>query len=181
MEFRPTPLEGAWLIALEPHEDARGAFARTFCAEEFRQHGLNPAVVQANLSTNHRAGTLRGLHYQVAPATEAKTVRCVRGAVFDVIVDVRSGSPTLGRWFGAELSAENGLALHVPEMFAHGFLTLRDDTVVTYQVSQAYTPGTERGLRYDDPLLGVEWPGAVTSISDKDAAWPLLGSLEDLS
>lgn len=174
MHFVETPLAGAYLIDVEPFEDHRGAFARAWCADEFADHDLSPLTAQANLSTNHRAGTLRGMHYQLPPAAEAKLVRCVRGALFDVVVDLREESPTYLRWFGAELTEDNRRALYVPERFAHGFLTLADDTVAFYQVSEFYTPGAERGLRYDDPAIGIDWPAAVTVISDKDASWPLL-------
>ena len=174
MHFTETALPGAYIIDVQAHTDERGFFARGFCADEFTRHGLNPVVAQTNLSHNARAGTLRGMHYQVPPAPEAKLVRCVRGAIHDVIVDMRPDSPTRLQWVGVDLTAQNNRALYVPELFAHGFLTLADDTFVTYQVSQAYTPGTERGLRYDDPALDITWPAAVTVISDKDAAWPLL-------
>lgn len=174
MRFAPTSVPGTVVIDLEPHRDERGYFARAFCAEEFAAHGLNPAVAQENLSYNARAGTLRGLHYQAAPASEAKTVRCVRGAIFDVAVDVREDADTYLRWVGLELSADNGRALHVPEHCAHAFLTLTDDVVVTYSVSHPYTPGTERGLRWDDPAIGIAWPRGVAVISDKDAGWPRL-------
>jgi len=174
MRFSETALPGAYVIDIDPHADDRGFFARGFSADEFIAHGLNPVVSQTNLSHNTRAGTLRGMHYQVPPAPEAKLVRCVRGAIHDVIVDMRPDSPTRLQWIGVDLTADNHRALYVPELFAHGFLTLADDTFVTYQVSQAYTPGTERGLRYDDPALAITWPAAVTVISEKDAAWPLL-------
>lgn len=174
MRFTETALAGAYIIDIEPHADERGFFARGFCADEFAEHGLNPVVAQTNLSHNTRTGTLRGMHYQVPPAPEAKLVRCVRGAIHDVIVDMRPDSPTRLQWVGVDLTADNQRALYVPELFAHGFLTLADDTFVTYQVSQSYTPGTERGLRHDDPRLGITWPGPVAVISDKDAAWPLL-------
>jgi dTDP-4-dehydrorhamnose 3,5-epimerase len=174
MRFTRTPLDGVVLIELDRHADDRGAFARAFCAHEFAAHGLNPIVVQANLSENPRRGTLRGLHWQAAPHGEAKLVRCVRGALYDVAVDIRTTSPTRGQWFGAQLSADDGSALYVGEGFAHGFQTLADDTVAMYQVSHAYTPGAERGLRYDDPALGIDWPLPVSLLSDKDARWPLL-------
>ena len=174
MRFTETALPGAYIIDIEAHSDQRGFFARGFCADEFTANGLNPVVAQTNLSHNARAGTLRGMHYQVPPAPEAKLVRCMRGAIHDVIVDMRPDSATRLQWIGVDLSADNSRALYVPELFAHGFLTLADDTFVSYQVSQAHTPGTERGLRYDDPALGITWPAEVTVISDKDAAWPLL-------
>jgi len=172
--FTETGLAGAVVVDLERKADDRGFFARTFCREEFAAAGLEPLVEQCNLSYNHRAGTLRGMHFQVAPATEAKLVRCTAGAIVDIIVDVRSGSPTYLRSFSVELTAENRRALYVPPMFAHGYQTLVDGAEVTYQVSEAYTPGTERGLRHDDPRLGLAWPLPVTVLSDKDAAWPLL-------
>lgn len=172
MRFTPAPLDGAWIIDLERREDPRGWFARTFCRREFEAHGLEPVIAQANISWNARKGTLRGMHYQVPPAAETKLVRCTRGALWDVIVDLRPDSPTFLRHFGVELTAENGRQLYVPELFAHGFLTLADDTEVAYQVGEFYTPGAERGIRHDDPALGIEWPAPVAVISEKDAAWP---------
>lgn len=133
---------------------------------------MNTRTVQCNLSFNHRAGTLRGMHYQAPPATETKLVRCVRGAIFDVIVDLRPNSPTFLQHVGVELTAENRRALYVPELFAHGYQTLTDDTEVLYMVGEFYTPGAERGLRYDDPALGIAWPLPVSAISEKDLAWP---------
>lgn len=177
MIFTETGLAGAVLITLELKEDDRGFFARSFCRTEFQAAGLEPLVEQCNLSFNHRAGTLRGMHYQVAPATEAKLLRCTSGAIVDQIVDVREGSPTYLQSFSVELTAANRTALYVPPMFAHGYQALTDGAEVSYQVSQAYTPGTERGLRYDDPALGLSWPLPVSVISDKDATWPLLGGL----
>lgn len=174
MIFTPTGIAGLVVVDLERREDDRGFFARTFCREEFVAAGLDPLVEQCNLSYNHRAGTLRGMHYQVEPAPEAKLIRCTAGAVHDVVVDLRPESPTRLRSFAVELSADNRRALYVPPLFAHGYLTLVDGAEVTYQVSAAYTPGTERGLRYDDPALGLSWPAPVTTISPKDASWPLL-------
>lgn len=174
MIFTATAMPGAYLIDLERREDQRGFFARTFCEKEFAAHGLSPAVVQGNCSYNFSKGTLRGMHYQAAPFAEAKLVRCTAGAVYDVIVDMRSDSPSYLQHFGVELSAENRRALYVPEMFAHGYLTLTDNTEVAYQVSQFYGPGCERGLRYNDPALGIQWPIAITVFSEKDANWPLL-------
>ena len=174
MIFVETPLAGAKVLELEPRQDARGFFARTFCAEEFEAHGLLPKVAQCNLSYNHAAGTMRGLHYQIPPAAETKLVRCTRGAIYDVIVDLRRESPTYLQHFGVELSEHNRRALFVPELFAHGYLALTPGAEIVYQVGEFYTPGAERGLRYDDPSLGVEWPIPVSVISDKDAAWPLL-------
>jgi dTDP-4-dehydrorhamnose 3,5-epimerase len=170
-----TPLSGVAVIDLERKEDDRGFFARTFDRTEFAAAGLEPLVEQCNLSFNHRAGTLRGMHYQVAPATEAKLVRCTAGVIVDVIVDVRPDSPTYLQHFSIELTADNRRALYVPPMFAHGYQALTDGAEVSYQVSEAYTPGTERGLRHDDPALGLTWPLPVSVISPKDAAWPLMG------
>ena len=154
--------------------DERGFFARTFDRQEFLDAGLEPVVEQANLSFNHRAGTLRGMHYQVAPATEAKLVRCTRGAVLDVAVDLRPDSPSYLQHVAVELTANSRTALYVPPMFAHGYLTLEDACEVVYQVSAAYAPGAERGLRYDDPALGIAWPVPVAVVSEKDRDWPLL-------
>jgi dTDP-4-dehydrorhamnose 3,5-epimerase len=174
MIFTETPLSGAFVLDLERREDQRGFFARTYCAEEFARHGLAPNVAQCNTSWNRTAGTLRGMHFQVPPAAETKLVRCTRGAIHDVIVDLRPGSPTFLRHFGVELSEDNRRALYVPELFAHGYLALTDGAEVTYQVGAFYTPGCERGLRWNDPALAIAWPAAVTALSAKDAAWPLI-------
>ena len=174
MIFTETPLAGAFVIDVEPIGDARGFFARAFDAREFESRGMRPGVVQCNVSYNHVRGTLRGMHMQVPPATEPKLVRCTRGAIHDVIVDMRPGSPTYLHHFGVELTAENRRQLYVPDMFAHGYLTLTDGAEVAYNVGEYYTPGYERGLRHDDPALGIEWPVPVAVISDKDRAWPLL-------
>lgn len=171
MLFTETKLKGAFIIDLELRGDDRGAFARTFCANEFEQHGLKPTVAQCNLSFNHKAGTLRGMHYQVPPAAETKLVRCTKGAIYDVIIDLRPDSPTYGQHIGVELTADNRRALYVPEMFAHGYQALTDGAEVVYQVGEFYTPGYERGIRYDDPAFGIEWPMPITVISEKDAAW----------
>jgi dTDP-4-dehydrorhamnose 3,5-epimerase len=171
MIFHQTELAGAFVIDIERREDSRGFFARTWCARELAEHGLNVNVVQANMSYNKARGTLRGMHYQVAPYAETKLVRCTRGAIYDVIVDLRPDSPTFKRWIGVELTADNRRALFVPEGFAHGFITLEDDTDVMYQVTAFYTPGAEAGLRYDDPAFGIEWPVPVAVISDKDQSW----------
>jgi dTDP-4-dehydrorhamnose 3,5-epimerase len=170
--FQRTPLPDAVLIQLEPHGDDRGFFARTWCQREFQEHGLDPRLVQCNLSFNRSKGTLRGMHYQQAPYGEAKLVRCVRGALHDVIIDLRPHSPTYKQYFGVELSAENRSALYVPEGFAHGFLTLEDDTEVFYQMSQFYSAAHSRGLRWDDPAFGISWPAAVRVISERDRAYP---------
>ena len=174
MIFTDTGLDGATIVDLERHEDDRGFFARAFCQREFTDHGLEPRVAQANMSFSHRRGTMRGMHYQVPPASETKLVRCVRGAIYDVIVDVRPESPTYLEHVGLELSADNRRALFVPRGFAHGCVSLVDDTEILYLVSEFYAPGYERGLRYDDPTLGIDWPIDVSVISDKDASWPLL-------
>lgn len=171
MIFTETPLKGAFIIDLDLREDPRGFFARTFCAKEFEKRGLKSTVAQCNLSFNYKAGTLRGMHYQRPPAAETKLVRCVRGAIYDVIVDIRPDSPTYGQHISVELSAENRRTLYIPELFAHGFQTLTDDVEVIYQVGEFYTPGYENGFRYDDPAFAIEWPLPVTVISDKDLAW----------
>jgi dTDP-4-dehydrorhamnose 3,5-epimerase len=174
MQFTPTPLAGACIIDLQRLEDERGFFARAFCQREFEELGINSSVVQANVSFNRCKGTLRGMHYQVAPALETKLVRCTRGAIIDVIVDLREDSSTYLQHITVELNAENHRALFVPENFAHGFQTLEDNTEVMYMVSGFYTPTCERGLRYSDPLLGIDWPATVVHLSDKDSQWPLL-------
>lgn len=174
MIFTETGLPGAYFVDLERREDDRGFFARTFCAKEFEDLGLPTLVAQCNLSYNPAKGTLRGMHYQDERAPEPKLVRCTRGAVWDVIVDLRPDSTTRGRHIGVELSAENHRALFIPALFAHGYLTLTDHAEVAYQVSEFYTPGAEKGLRWDDPALAIEWPVPVEVISQKDAAWPLL-------
>jgi dTDP-4-dehydrorhamnose 3,5-epimerase len=176
MRFTPTLLEGVFVIDIEPLSDERGFFARTYCAKEFEAHGINPIIAQCNSSFNHLAGTLRGLHYQLPPATETKLVRCIRGAIMDVAVDLRQESPTYLQHVSVELSADNRRALLVPDHFAHGYQTLLPDSEITYQVSEFYSPGVESGLRYDDPRLAITWPLPVASISDKDSSWPLLDS-----
>lgn len=177
MIFTETELKGAFIIDLEERSDHRGFFARTFCAKEFEDHGLKPTVAQCNLSFNHKKGTLRGMHYQTLPAAETKLVRCTRGAIYDVIIDMRPESPTYLSHIGVELTEDNRRALYVPEMFAHGYQTLTDGAEVVYQVGEFYTPGYERGLHYDDPIFGIEWPLPVTEISDKDASWSLFKSV----
>lgn len=172
MKFTQTDLKDAVLIELEKRGDERGFFARTFCAEEFRKAGLVAEFIQANHSGNVRKGTLRGMHFQRTPHGEVKVVRCVKGAIHDVIVDLRRDSPSYGRWQGFDLTEANGHMLYVPVGFAHGFQTLEDDTHVAYQVSHPYSPGAEGGLRWDDPSVGIVWPLEPTVISPKDAAWP---------
>jgi dTDP-4-dehydrorhamnose 3,5-epimerase len=171
MKFTETNLKGAFVVEVAPISDDRGFFTRTYCAREFEQAGLKPAVMQANLSFNHKKGTLRGMHYQLPPAAETKLVRCTAGGIYDVIIDLRPDSPSYLRHFGIELTADNRKALYVPELFAHGYLTLTDGAEVVYQVGEFYTPGYERGLRYDDPKFGIEWPVKVDVISDKDSKW----------
>ena len=177
MKFTATNIEGVAIIDLELRSDDRGFFARSFCQDEFTDHGLLPMVAQCNISHNHRAGTLRGMHYQLEPATEAKLVRCISGAIIDQIVDLRPSSPTYLQHVSVELSAANRRSLYVPPMFGHGYQTLVDDAEVLYQVSERYTPGQERGLRYNDPALGLRWPLDVTAISEKDNSWPLLADV----
>jgi len=172
MIFKETGLPGAWLIELERIEDGRGFFARSFCAREFAERGLAARFVQSSVSFNARAGTLRGMHFQLPPHREVKLVRCTAGAVFDAIVDLRSGSPTRLRWFGTELSAENRRMLYIPEGFAHGFLTLAPDTEVFYEMSEFYAPHAGRGLRWSDPALGIRWPAAPSVIAERDASYP---------
>jgi dTDP-4-dehydrorhamnose 3,5-epimerase len=174
MRFIATKLEGAYIVEPEPQEDSRGLFARTFCAREFREQGLVATFVQCNTSWNAHKGTVRGLHYQLPPSSEAKLVRCTAGALRDVVVDLRPGSPTYLQHVVVELTARNRLALYIPKMFAHGFQTLEEETEVFYQMSEYYAPSLATGMRYDDPKLGINWPLPVTSISDKDQTWALL-------
>jgi len=172
MKFNPTKIPGVFLIELEKRGDDRGFFARLFCEREFRQHGLNPRVVQMNNSVSRDRGTLRGIHYQLAPKAEDKTFRCVRGALFDVVIDLRPQSPTFLQHFATELTAENRLMVHVPQGCANSFLTLADDTEIIYLTSEFYSPEHERGIRYNDPKLGIRWPMEPAVISDKDRSHP---------
>lgn len=174
MKFNPTDIAKVTVIEIEPHGDDRGFFARGFCAREFEEHGLTNRVVQANISYNRQRGTLRGLHYQVAPAREAKHIRVTRGAAQFAVVDLRRGSPTELKHVTVLLDAASHRSLFVPEGCAVGMQTLEDETELFYQVSEFYSPEHERGLRYDDPALGIEWPLPVTVMSDKDRAWPLI-------
>ena len=174
MKYTPLAVEGVHLVEMEPFSDDRGFFARSFDTTEFEQHGMRPEVAQCNVSFNHRAGTLRGLHLSLPGHPEAKYVRCTRGAIVDVAVDVRPDSPTYLQHVQVELSAENRVALYLPPHLAHGYQTLTDDTEVLYQVSGSYEPSAERGLRHDDPALGIQWPLPVSVISAKDASWPLI-------
>lgn len=172
MKFTETKLKGAFVIDLEKREDERGFFARTFCADEFEKHGLVNRIVQTNMSRTLKKGTLRGMHYQIAPHQETKLVRVTRGAIFDVIIDIRPESPTFKQWFGVELTAENHTMLFVPRDFAHGFVTLTDDVEATYEVSEFYTPGVEEGIRFNDPEINIQWPIEILDTSEKDANWP---------
>jgi dTDP-4-dehydrorhamnose 3,5-epimerase len=181
MIFIETKLKGAFIVELERKEDPRGFFARGYCAKEFEAHGLSPKVVQANISYSEHRGTVRGMHYQLPPATEPKFVRCIRGAIWDVIVDLRPGSPTYLQHIGVELSADNRRAIYVPDMFAHGNQSLTEGAELLYLVGEFYSPGHERGLRYDDPALGIEWPVPVSVVSEKDRNWPLLKVAEELA
>lgn len=176
MRFTETSLSGAYVVAPEAHADARGTFARMFCAREFADHGLENQVVQCSTSVTRRAGAVRGLHVQVPPALEAKIVRCVRGVIHDVIVDVRAESPTYMESFAVELSAENKVALCVPAMCAHGFQALTDDVEVFYMMSNYHAPEAQRGLRFDDPAIALVWPLPVTDVSERDRSWPLVGA-----
>jgi dTDP-4-dehydrorhamnose 3,5-epimerase len=178
MIFIETELKGAFVIDIERREDSRGFFARAFCQHEFEAHGLNPVIAQANVAFNHKKGTLRGMHFQFPPAAETKLVRCTRGAILDIIVDLRPESPTYLQHISVELSEDNNRALYVPERFAHGYQVLRDRTETSYQVGEFYTPGCEGGLLYDDPRLGLLWPLPVTVVSDKDKAWKQLDEQE---
>jgi dTDP-4-dehydrorhamnose 3,5-epimerase len=178
MIFTETKLHGAFLIDLEPRPDERGFFARAFCQNEFEAHGLKPVIAQANVAFNTRKGTLRGMHFQFPPAAETKVVRCTRGAILDIIVDLRPESPTFLQHIAVELNEDNHRALYVPERLAHGYQVLRDSTETSYQVGEFYTPGCEGGLMYNDPRLGLEWPLPVGVISEKDQRWQLLETQE---
>lgn len=172
MQFRETEIPGAYIIDTVPIEDERGFFALTWARDEFADHGMNVDLAQSNLSYNHRKGTVRGMHWQAPPHAETKLVRCVRGGIHDVVVDVRAGSPTYLRWVGVDLTAENRRALYIPEGCAHGFQTLEDATEVFYQVTEQYAPASARGMRWDDPAVGIAWPLAVSVISERDAHYP---------
>lgn len=178
MIFTETTLPGAFVIDLERKEDSRGYFARAFCQHEFADLGLKPVIAQANVAYNNVAGTLRGMHFQFPPAAETKIVRCTRGAIVDIIVDLRPESPTYLQSVSVELNEDNGRALYVPERFAHGYQTLVDGTETSYQVGAFYAPETEGGLAYDDPRLGLEWPLPVAVISEKDSRWQPLEAVE---
>jgi dTDP-4-dehydrorhamnose 3,5-epimerase len=174
MRFAETELVGARVIEPNPYADDRGRFMRAWCAREFAEHGLDFRPVQANMGFSVRRGTIRGLHFQEAPSLEAKLVRCTKGAIFDVMVDLRPKSPSFGKWCGAELSAANGRMLYVPERCAHGYQTLEDDTEIYYMASGFYSPSSVRGLRFDDPAFNIQWPLPATVVSEQDLNWPLI-------
>lgn len=172
MKFNQTKLEGAFIIDLDKHRDERGFFARTWCRQELKDHGLNTDIAQTSISFNKRAGTLRGMHFQVEPYEETKLVRCTRGALHDVILDLRIGSPTYRQWTAVELSADNYRMLYIPAGFAHGFITLEENTEATYLISDPYVPDSASGIRWDDPAFDMKWPRAIEVISDRDLEWP---------
>lgn len=184
MIFHKAPVSGAYTIEPEKRGDERGFFARIYCEREFAEQGLEPGFVQMNNSLSMKKGVVRGVHYQLPPAAEVKLVRCIRGAIFDFIVDLRTDSPTFKKWFGAELTAENRMMMYVPKGFGHGFQTLTDESEVVYLVNDFYNPDLERGLRYDDPAIGLSLPLPVSEISAKDKSWPDLDAdfhrLEDM-
>jgi dTDP-4-dehydrorhamnose 3,5-epimerase len=173
MRFIETSVPGAKVIDPSPHQDHRGRFLRAWCAREFTEHGLDFLAVQANMGFSKARGTTRGMHFQVTPGVEAKLVRCTRGSMFDVVLDLRPDSPSYSTWYGVELSAENSRMLFVPENCAHGYQTLEDDTEMHYMTSAYYTPAAVRGVRFDDPAFAIQWPLAVTVVSDQDRNWPL--------
>ncbi len=173
MIFKQTHVEDVFVVGLEKRSDERGFFARSFCAREFEAHGLNPNVVQSNVSLSREVGTLRGMHYQIAPHRETKLVRCTRGAIFDVALDLRPDSPSFRSWVGLELTPDRDEMLYIPQGCAHGFLTLVPDSEVSYHVSGFYAPECERGVRFDDPAFGIDWPGEIRVLSQKDVSWPL--------
>lgn len=179
MIFTETKLKGAFIIDIERREDPRGFFARAFCQHEFAEHGLKPVIAQGNIAFNHKKGTIRGMHFQFPPAAETKLVRCTRGGILDIIVDLRPESPTYLEHVAVELTDQNYRALYVPERFAHGYQVLCDNTDTSYQVGEFYTPGCEGGLAYNDPQLGLAWPLPVTVISDKDRVWKRLNEQAD--
>jgi dTDP-4-dehydrorhamnose 3,5-epimerase len=177
MKFSELELSGAFLVEIDKIKDDRGFFGRAWCKNEFDAHGLKSDICQINTSLTHRKGTLRGMHYQVPPATESKFVRCTKGRIYDVIVDLRPESPTFMDWTGIELSSENFRMLYVPERFGHGFLTLEDGCEMYYIATQFYTPSAERGLRWDDPALGINWPESIKLVSERDKQHPAFNDL----
>ncbi len=176
MKFTETGLPGVWLIEPLVLHDLRGSFSRTFCKEEFRRHGLVNTFVQHSVSQSRHMYTLRGLHFQKSPYEEVKVVTCIQGAIWDVAVDVRKGSPAFGRWVAAELSAENGRRLYIPRGFAHGFLSLSNDAIVSYLISDEYQAKASGGMRYDDPAFGITWPARPFLVSERDADWPFVAA-----
>jgi len=172
MIFTETRLKGAFVIELEKVQDERGFFARTWCQLEFGKHGLNPRLAQCSVSFNHRRGTLRGMHYQITPHQETKVVRCTKGAIYDVIIDLRPDSPTFTQWVALELTSENRQMIYVPEGFAHGFQTLADNTEVFYQISEFFVPEHARGVRWNDPTFAIHWPQDHCTLSDRDKTYP---------
>ena len=176
MIVHSTRLPDVFLISIEPMTDERGSFARTFCVEEFKKHDLETRFVQANISKNIHAGTVRGMHFQNAPHAEVKLVSCISGSIYDVVVDVRKHSSTYLKWFGVKLSADNGLMMYVPRGFAHGYQALKDGAAVHYLVSTVYAPTAEKGLRYNDPVIGIQWSLPVSHVSAKDSNWPLINN-----
>lgn len=172
MTFEPAGLEGAWILHLEPNDDERGFFARVWCTEEFRARGMRDKLAQCSLSFSRAAGTLRGMHFQAPPAEEAKVVRCVRGAVYDVLLDLRPASSSYLKWIARELTADNRLSVYVPEGFAHGFLTLTNDTEVLYMISAPHAPSLVRGVRWNDPAFGISWPRTPSVMSARDRDYP---------
>lgn len=172
MKFLETPLKDVGIVEIEPIEDSRGLFARSWCKREFESHSLNPELVQCNISFNIKKGILRGMHYQIKPFEEAKLVRCTRGAIFDVIIDLRADSPTFKDWFAVELTDKNRKMLYIPECFAHGFQTLKDNTEVFYQMSEYYSPEHSRGIRWNDPCFSIQWPEDKRIISKRDQQYP---------
>jgi dTDP-4-dehydrorhamnose 3,5-epimerase len=173
MRFTETSIAGAWVIDPTPRNDERGRFMRAWCIQEFQEHGIRFVPVQANMGSSIRKGTTRGMHFQAYPAQEAKLIRCTRGSIFDVVLDLRHDSRTLGRWFGTDLSTDNGRMLYVPEGCAHGYQTLEENTEMYYMTSALYTPASSHGVRFDDPAFGIEWPLAATVVSEQDRNWPL--------
>ena len=172
MRFIETDLKGAFVVELERLADERGFFARSFCQREFEEHGLNPHMAQCNVSFNKRKHTLRGMHFQAAPYEEAKLVRCTKGSIYDVIIDLRPGSVTFARYFGILLEEDRHTMLYMPEGFAHGFLTMEDNTEIFYQMSEFYEPSSARGVRWNDPAFGIEWPAHISTISERDRSYP---------
>lgn len=174
MRFTEASIDGVWVIDPEFHQDERGRFFRAWCSREFAQHGIEFLPVQANMGFSYHKGTVRGMHFQIEPAEEAKLVRCPRGAIFDVALDLRPDSPTFKQWFGSELSADNGRMLFIPKYCAHGYQTLTDETEMHYMTSQCYAPDAARGVRFDDPAFAIQWPLAVSAVSAQDRNWALM-------